>query len=105
MSLIDKLKVKDYTVDYTDRLLTYADMIIAGGDGVISEVELTNGTASMYVGDFAKVCTKELGMDLKYLPILLRLNGYKSSIEYDGATVIKTINPNYVDNFFKDNKK
>lgn len=101
--LLSQLSVKSYTTDYTDKLLSYADMIIATSD--VKEIEITNGVADMYRGDFAKVCTKVLDVDLKYLPLMLRLNGYKSSIEYDGATIIKMIDPNIIDNFFKDNKK
>lgn len=101
--LLNELNVKDYDYSYTERLICYSDLIVKELD--IQETEITQSQADYYASNFAKICTKVLKIDLKYLPIILKVNGLSSSTEYNGFLRIKFIEPMTIDNFLKDNKK
>lgn len=102
-TLLSELEVKEYDYAYTEKLICYSDLIVEKLN--ILEVEITQSQADYYVSNFAKICTKILGIDLKYLPIILKVNGLTSGSDYNGFLRIKYIEPSTIDNFFKDNKK
>lgn len=101
LKLIQDIRLEPNEQLYMDKLTTYGDILLKRV--TMKDVTISYGEGLIYKGDFNKVITNVLELPLKYAPILLKANKLKSPYDYDGSTVIKTVDPNQLDALLSDN--
>ena len=67
----------------------------------IKQVTIEKGKSKTFVGNFYGLLKNELFIDSKYWYLNMRINGFKSSLDYNGETVINIVNSEILDLIIK----